>query len=466
MGAPRPRRSSTDVTTSLRGHTDEPASSDAAVHLAEVERAQRDEHIRAYQRSPVDILRALVFLLCALLAAAVAHWARDAVLAFEEDLVLLVGELDSTAERLIAGTLQVLVSVFGVAFLVVPIVLRRYRVLGYLVVAHVVAVTGALGLMWLTDRPPSGATAIQNQMASNAGLGADNVALAALAGMVAAFTVLAVFVSARYRRAGAVAVFVVVVGRLFVGADLPADLFVVVLFGAAAGCGVLFAFGRPDSHPTASAIRAGLISCGLDVVELQPAVVQMRGSTPYIAELTDGSRIYAKVLGGSERSADLLFRMYRFLRLKNVGDERPFSSLRRAVEHEALVALLARDAGVATPRLRAINEVGRDSMVLGYELIQGTSLDRLDHALVDDALLDRIWHQSALLRRHRIAHRDLRRSNVFVDDDGACWLIDFGFSEVAVEDPLLDADVAQLLAATSVDVGAGAVRRGRGARAR
>lgn len=430
------------MTTSVSDRPEEPAEVDNARQLAEVERAQLDEHIRGYRRSPIDAIRALIFLVGALLAAAVAHWARDAVLALEQDLILLVGQLDTAAERVVAGTLQVLVTLFGLAFLVVPIVLRRYRVLG------------SLGLMWLTDRAPRGASAAQRQLAAEVGLGPNEVALASLAGMVAAFTVLAVFVSARYRRAGAVALAVVVVGRLFVAVDLPVDLLVVVLFGATAGCVVLFAFGRPDSRPTASAISAALASGGLDVATLAPADVESRRSTPYVVTLTDGSRLFAKVVGGRERSADLLFRTYRFLRLKNVGDERPFSSLRRAVEHEAMVALLARDSGVATPRLRVINEVGRDSMVLCYEFVDGTSLDHVDPATVDDALLDRIWRQAALLRRPRIAHRDLRRSNILVDPGGGCWLIDFGFSEVAVADTLVDADTAQLLAATSVAVGA------------
>src|SRR6185436_18155783 len=35
-------------------------------------------------------------------------------------------------------------------------------------------------------------------------------------------------------------------------------------------------------------------------------------------------------------------------------------------------------------------------------------------------------------------------------DDGKPWMIDFGFAELAVEDALLDADVAQLLASFAV----------------
>ena len=59
----------------------------------------------------------------------------------------------------------------------------------------------------------------------------------------------------------------------------------------------------------------------------------------------------------------------------------------------------------------------------------------------------------AILRRERIAHRDLRRANIFRGTDGELWIIDFGFSELAASDQLLRADVAELLAATAIVVG-------------
>ena len=64
-----------------------------------------------------------------------------------------------------------------------------------------------------------------------------------------------------------------------------------------------------------------------------------------------------------------------------------------------------------------------------------------------------LFDEVALLRRHRIAHRDLRRANVFVDADGRTWLVDFGFAELAVDDGMLDADVAQVLAALAIVAG-------------
>ena len=65
-----------------------------------------------------------------------------------------------------------------------------------------------------------------------------------------------------------------------------------------------------------------------------------------------------------------------------------------------------------------------------------------------------MWAQLALLRRHRIAHRDLRLANVFLADDGDAWIIDFGFSELAASDHLLATDLAELLASSATKVGA------------
>ena len=138
-----------------------------------------------------------------------------------------------------------------------------------------------------------------------------------------------------------------------------------------------------------------------------------------------------------------------------MGDERPFISLRRAVEHEALVSLQARDVGVRTPRLRAIAEVGADSMLVAYDRVDGRRRSRPSTTMPSTTSSSaRCGSSFGVLRTHRIAHRDLRRSNIVVDGSGAPWLVDFGFSEVAVVEARLDTDVAQLLAALSLSVGA------------
>ena len=144
-----------------------------------------------------------------------------------------------------------------------------------------------------------------------------------------------------------------VLGRIVLVSGLPAEIFLVVAIGATVGVAVLLAFGRPDRRPTVAAVEAALASSALPRVALEPYTMGVRGARWYVATGADGARFLVKVLSPDERSVDLLYRTYRYLRLKNVGDERPFSSLRRSVEHEAFVALQARDVGVATPRMRA-----------------------------------------------------------------------------------------------------------------
>ena len=412
-----------------------------------------EEEIRRYVRSPEDVLRLVVFGAISVVVTALTIGVEDSVLGFEEDVLELFDFLTPSSVRVIQGSLEIAVALIGVTLYAIPIVTRRFRVLGYLVVASLTTLALMSLLDAFIDRQTS--EVLVNRLSLRAGID-DNAGagVVGIAQMAALFIVTRPFVSTRWRRAGLVVVAVVVLGSLLVTTHLPVDLFLALPVGAFVGAAVLLAFGRPDRRPTLRAIRTALDAAGLPVTEIHPASVDARGSTPYFGTLADGTGLFAKVLSPQERAADLLFRLYRYLRFKDVGDDRPFSSLRRTVEHEALVALLARDIGVRTPRFRGVVDVGGDSMLLAYEMIDGRSLDGLPDEEVSDELMTAVWEQVGLLRRHRIAHRDLRRANVFVAADGAAWLIDFGFSEVAVDDGILDADVAQLLASFVVVAGA------------
>jgi undecaprenyl-diphosphatase len=239
----------------------------------------------------------------------------------------------------------------------------------------------------------------------------------------------------------------------FIQAPASFDTTLAWTVGWLCGAGVLVVGGAPSRRPTVQAVIDGLGAVGLPVQQLDRAGVDARGSTPYFGVGADGTRLFVKALGTDERSADHLFRVYRGLMPHNFGDERPFSSLRRSVEHEAFVALTASALGVRTPALRAFATADPNGYVLAYEAIEGKSLDRLDPSELSDAILAAIWNLVGQLRAHRVAHRDLRLANVFLDDDGHAWLIDFGFSEVAASDLLLANDVVDLLASSSVYVG-------------
>jgi undecaprenyl-diphosphatase len=239
----------------------------------------------------------------------------------------------------------------------------------------------------------------------------------------------------------------------FLSSPVSFDSFRNALVGWVAGAGVLVLLGGPRRRPSGDALAHGLAAVGVPLARLEQASVDARGSTPYFGAAVDGRPLFVKALGEDQRSADLLFRVYRWIHRRDLGDERPFSSLRRGVEHEALVALAARDVGIRTPRLVAFATADPNAFVLAYEAIEGRSLDRLEPDEVTDGVLAAIWEQVCSLREHRIAHRDLRLANVFLASDGAVWLIDFGFSELAASSLLLTTDVAELLASSTLQVG-------------
>ena len=177
------------------------------------------------------------------------------------------------------------------------------------------------------------------------------------------------------------------VTRMVTGHEVPLNVLSAIALGSVVGSAGLLLVGRPSLRPDRRQLTDALGRSGLEVASLERAGVDARGSTPWFAKLADGRRMFVKALGQDERDADILFRAWRRLRLENVGDELPTSTLRRAVEHEALVSLKARDAGVRTPHMVTVAAVGELTMVLAYDAVEGRTLDEADPgALTDDAL--------------------------------------------------------------------------------
>jgi glycosyltransferase 2 family protein len=402
------------------------------------------------ERSPADILRVVVAAVIVVVVVVLEWIFGDTLVGFASD---LLRGLDAVPEWFVSVILLVTRGLAVVVLgggLVWAVVQRRWRMLVTVVVAGVV---GAL-LASLIDNVVDTEAGRTVSDANVGVLGREAVAtIQGIAVVAAALTAAAPWLSRRWRRAGWTLIVLLVLLGL-IDSPVSFDPVEAAFVGWVAGAAVLVALGAPSRRPTPTAIESGLTSVGLPVQRLEQAGVDARGSTPYFGEGDDGGRLFVKALGDDERSADLLFRLYRGLQPRRFGDERPFSSLRRSVEHEAFVALYATSLGVKTPRLRAFASAEPNGYVLAYEAIAGRSLDRLEAAEMTDEVLDAAWRLVAELRRHRIAHRDLRLANIFLDDGGGVWLIDFGFSEVAASDLLLANDVAELTASSSLTVGA------------
>jgi glycosyltransferase 2 family protein len=402
-------------------------------------------------RSPSDVLRFVVAAVL-LLALLLVQWLwGETLVTFASELFQGLSALPSWIVGVVVAGTRVLAVVVLVGGLVFAARAGGRRMLGTAAVAA--AVAAPLELLLERLGPDAGETAVDVPDALGPLLEGRFPTTAGLGAAVAAVTAAAPWLSRRARRVSWLFVMGLVV-TYFLATPASFDSVQALLVGWVAGAAALVVLGAPSRRPTLATVTAGLAAVGVPLASLDQASVDARGSTPYFGATTDGQKLFVKALGEDQRSADLLFRAYRWIDRRDRGDERPFSSLRRTVEHEALVALAAREHGIRTPRLVAFATAEPHSFVLAYEAVAGRSLDRVAPEEVTDGVLAAIWAQVGQLRRHRIAHRDLRLANIFLAEDGEVWLIDFGFSELAASDTLLATDIAELVASSSLQVGA------------
>jgi undecaprenyl-diphosphatase len=223
-------------------------------------------------------------------------------------------------------------------------------------------------------------------------LGSGNVAVA-----VAVYLVARPLLTVPYRRLVIWVIALTTLHVLLAGNDLPRDLVAAIACGFIAASAVLLASGRPMRPLAPDQVAAALRRTSIDITAVQPAPVDARGSRPFYGTRDDGSGVFVKVLGREERSSDLLFRLYRWLRFRGLGDEAIASSLKQSIEHEALVAALAADDGVRTPRLLGVAEVDADRLALAFIRIEGSSLDGVPVERLGDEVLREIWQLVAEL---------------------------------------------------------------------
>jgi undecaprenyl-diphosphatase len=277
---------------------------------------------------------------------------------------------------------------------------------------------------------------------------------ALLAGAVAVTVAASPWLSRPWRRAAWITLFAAGAARLVAGTVLPTELILALAAGVTVGAGVLVALGVPDRRIGPDGIAAALRSAGLPVSSVTPADVEAKGSRPFFAVTDDGRRLFIKALGSDQRDADLLYRAYRFARLRNVGDTRPAASLIQAVEHQALAGTMAERAGVRVPRVERVIKAADGTALLVTERVDGSSLEGLPAGRISDELLRRLWTEVDRLHRAAIAHRALRAGNVMVDRAGQPWLTDFSFSDLTATQRHKDLDLAELTASLAILVGA------------
>src|SRR5262249_32133987 len=154
----------------------------------------------------------------------VTRYAQDAVLGFERDVVSALGFLEPPAERVLDGVAQLLWVMAGLGVLVFPFALRRYRLLGYLIVANLVASSLVNAAIRFVDQDEP--KRIANELAERAGVHVGSTITATgIATLTSSFVLLGPFVGSRWRRAGALLLATFVAMRIVLSVELPAEVF-------------------------------------------------------------------------------------------------------------------------------------------------------------------------------------------------------------------------------------------------
>jgi uncharacterized membrane protein YbhN (UPF0104 family) len=414
-----------------------------AAPASELQRPSRYRH-------PGDVIRLItagLVLGAALLVSAVAtRWLLGPAAAVVGDLA------PDSVRRVVTGVVQVACVVAAALVVAATLRRRRYRLLTGLVVGAVAAAAATQGLFLLLDGRHSDALAAHlaaDSWVTDAAFPGPPVLAAAVSVVVTASP----WLSRPWRRAAWVTLLAVTAARLLTGTVLPMEVVIAVATGIAAGAAALVAFGVPDRRMGPAEIADALRRAGLPADSVSTAGVEAKGSRPFTAVAADGRRLFVKALGSDQRDADLLYRFYRAVRLRNVGDTRPAASLFQAVEHQALVEVMAERAGVRVPRVDRVVRAGDEAGLLVMDWVDGCSLDQLPPEQLTDDLLRQLWAEVDKLHRAGIAHRSLRPANVMVDRAGRVHLVDFSFSELSATQRQQDLDAAELLASLATQVG-------------
>jgi glycosyltransferase 2 family protein len=262
-----------------------------------------------------------------------------------------------------------------------------------------------------------------------------------IAMLAAVLTVSGPWVPQRYRRWwwGLLLAFVPI--HLVVSAVVPARSLLGLAVGWFVGALVVLAVGTPALEvPLAGAIRA-LGRRGVDVTALH--VVRPAGPGPLVLSAINGGDAPAVVemYGPNQRSGGALRQIWQYLRLRN-DETAPFqASMRRAVEHRALMAIAIDDIDLANTTTIAVAGLDRGWTLYAHTTPRGTPLS-------EDDSVDAAWTSLRRLHDHVISHGDLRAKEITVED-GTARFGGFGNAEYGALDTRLQSDIAQLLVTTT-----------------
>ena len=254
--------------------------------------------------------------------------------------------------------------------------------------------------------------------------------------------------SGRWRWIGRLILGFGVLAQLGVSFAHPANIAAALAIAAASALLVQLALGVPNTRPRGRTVGEILQRLGHRPTSVE-RFAGFSGFAGFSVQLAGGRRLFVKIVSRDSWAALLPVRMYRAVRFRDVGQDRPFRSLRSAVEHEALCSLKAYSDGVPTARLAEIAEFPPDSMLMAFDARPLQSLRNLPPERRTPALVTQVWSIVAALQESHTVHRHLNADALLVDEHDNVVLVEFSAASLGVVGSAISTDVAEVLAATA-----------------
>ncbi|MGE0214542.1 lysylphosphatidylglycerol synthase transmembrane domain-containing protein [Mycolicibacterium sp.] len=383
--------------------------------------------------------------------------------ALEKSISEIVGVLSPTQSNTVY-------LVYGVAILALPfviliglIVARQWKMLGAYAAAGVLAIlslsitgNGIAAPRWHFDLGERLDTVLSQFL--------DDPRWIAM--LAAVLTVSGPWLPARWRTWWWVLLLAFVPIHLVVSAVVPARSLLGLSVGWFVGALVVLVSGTPALEvPLDGAVRAlarrGFLVTALTVV--RPAgrgplvLTGTRGPDVEVPDPETGDALTEAVVelyGPHQRGGGFLRQFWGKLRLRDSETAPLQTSMRRAVEHRALMAIAVGNLGLANTSPIAVSALDRGWTLYAHKPPHGTRIG----TCVADTPVARVWDSLGVLHSQQISHGDLRGKEITVVD-GTPLFGGFAHAEYGASDAHLHSDIAQLLVTTTDLYGAEAAVR-------
>lgn len=403
---------------------------------------------RDWERHPVDVARLVWRSLMLLVVLGLTAAFPSALTNVSADLVRLFVRMPEPLRYALVGAAQLTLLVLPIV-LVGWLITQRTRRAALLVVGS--AVVGGVLMLLLTDwlqrvAPPTDIT----DLPSDSFLPTDVPSIAFLAALTAGAATASPMMAGVWKRAAWGVVILAAVVRALSATQAPVGIAVTLALGSAVGSLALAVFGSPRRRPGSATLRSALSAGGIEIDELADEEHQT-GVRTYRATM-DGRVVEVQFVDRDDRDVELLSRLWRAVRVRDVEAQRSAVRPRTRAAQHAVVADMAGRAGVRVADVLAVVPGPGDSAVVVLDPPPGTPLADVTDADASDAGLDDLWAQVDRLHTARIAHRALTADHVLIDGDRA-GLRGLDDALVASATETRAVDRAELLVSTAVAVG-------------